>query len=314
MQSAYRKSWRRQGGSIWGHLAFLISVVFLSLLALPASAATLDRVKAAGKLVLGYRTDARPFSFGDGSAPPMGYSIALCERIADAVKTDLGLPQLTVEWVPVTADERFEAIMQGKIDLLCGSATVTLERRKLVSFSIPIDPAGIAAMLSASSPKALQDVLLGKPPSGPIWRGSPAQILENKTFTVVNGTTAETWLQSRLKDFQLTATVMPVDSYEAGVQSLLDGTSQVFFGDRPILAEVASASGHASDVVILSRLFTSEPIALAMARNDDDFRLIVDRTLSQIYKTKEFRDLYTKWFGEPDEGVITFFRQSALPD
>lgn len=314
MQSAYRKNSHRQGGSIWGHLAFLISVVFLSLLAVPASATTLERVKSTGKLVLGYRTDARPFSFGDGSAPPMGYSIALCEKIADAVKADLNMPQLTVEWVPVTPDDRFEAIVQGKIDLLCGSATVTLDRRKLVSFSIPIDPAGIAAMLSASAPSALQDVLLGKPPSGPIWRGSPAQILESKTFAVVNDTRAETWLQDRLKDFQLTATVLPVDSYEAGLQSLLDGTSQVFFGDRPILAEVAAASQNASNVIILGRLFTSDPIALALARDNDDFRLIVDRTLSQIYPTKEFRELYTKWFGEPDEGVITFFRQAALPE
>ena len=47
------------------------------------------------------------------------------------------------------------------------------------------------------------------PASGPIWRASPARVLEDKTFSVVTGTTGETWLAGRLNDFQLTANVDP---------------------------------------------------------------------------------------------------------
>ena len=110
--------------------------------------------------------------------------------------------------------------------------------------------------------RALQDVLSGRPPSGPIWRGSPAQILEDKTFSVVSGTTGQSWLEKRLNEFQLTAEVVPVDSYEAGTMKVLDGTTDVFFGDRSILVEAAAANPSASDLTILDRLFTSEPIAL----------------------------------------------------
>ena len=48
---------------------------------------------AAGKLTLGYRADARPFSYRDEAGKPAGYSVALCQKIAEQVKTELGLPR-----------------------------------------------------------------------------------------------------------------------------------------------------------------------------------------------------------------------------
>jgi ABC-type amino acid transport substrate-binding protein len=48
----------------------------------PASAATLDQVKQAGKLMLGYRSDATPFSYRDNTGKPAGYTVALCQKIA----------------------------------------------------------------------------------------------------------------------------------------------------------------------------------------------------------------------------------------
>ena len=65
---------------------------------------------------------------------------------------------------------------------------------------------------------------------------------------------------------------------------------------------------------MLDRLYTNEPLALGLARGDEDFRLLVDRTLSRIYRSAEFSDFYGKWFGTPDESVMTFFRQSALAE
>lgn len=313
MRSGTWRHWRRAGGSIRASLAILILLGVSSLPAVPSSAATLDRIRETGKMIIGYRDDSRPFAYKDEAGNPMGFSVELCQKVADDIKTELGLASLAIEWVPVTAETRFAAVEQGKVDIACGSATITLDRRKTVSFSIPIFPAGVAAMLRADAPKPLQDVLLGRPPSGPIWRASPAQILEHKTFSVVRDTTAETWLNDRIHDFHLSATVLPVETYEAGLKSVLDGTSHVFFGDRPILVEVAAASGNGDNVIVLDRLFTPEPIALVVPKNDDDFRLSVDRSLSGYLPSKEFRDVFTKWFGEPTDAIVTFFRQSAMP-
>ncbi len=56
------------------------------------------------------------------------------------------------------------------------------------------------------------------------------------------------------------------------------------------------------------------PLTLGLARGDDDFRLVVDRTLSRLFRSAEFRALYARWFGEPDESTLEFFRRSALPE
>jgi ABC-type amino acid transport substrate-binding protein len=88
----------------------------------------------------------------------------------------------------------------------------------------------------------------------------------------------------------------------------------VFFGDRSILLEASAASPSASNLLVLDRMFTSEPVALALQRNDDDFRLVVDRALSRAFRSDDFPDLYKKWFGAPDLGVLAFFRQNALAE
>ena len=47
---------------------------------------------------------------------------------------------------------------------------------------------------------------------------------------------------------------------------------------------------------------------------DEAFRLLVDRTLSELYRSGEIGALYAEFFGEPDESALEFFRWSALPE
>ena len=284
--------------------------------AMPASAATLDRVKAANKLTLAYEVDARPFSFKDEAGKAAGYSVDLCQRVADAVKAELGLSTLSVEWVPIKLGDRLQTMQQGKADVLCGADSVTLTRRKAFGFSLPIYPGGIGAVLRADSPAPLQEVLAkGHPESRPLWRGYPARtLLEDKTFSVIAGTTSEKWLASRISTFQLTAKVDPVETYAAGIQKVLDRSSDVFFGDLPILRDAAKRSPSGADLIVLDRNFTFEPLALPMERGDEDFRLLVDRTLSGLFRSEAFRAIYAKWFGVPDGSTLNFFRQTALPE
>ncbi len=296
----------------------LISVLLaLTAFASPASSAgALDRIRQSGKVMLGYRADAQPFSYRDESGNAAGYSVALCQSIADGLKADLGLANLSVEWVPVTIDDRFSAVQQGKVDLLCGAETETLSRRKEVSFSLPIFPSGIGALLAANAPPELELILeRGSPPSRPIWRGSPARtLLEQQTFAVVSNTRAVDWLRERAAAFDIGAKVVPVDSYEAGVQSLVNGTSDVLFGERAILLESAKRIPDAHGLTLLDRRFTNEPVALVLPRGDEDFRLAVDQKLSQTIRSDAFRGLYARWFGDFDQGAARFFRDTVLPD
>jgi polar amino acid transport system substrate-binding protein len=294
----------------------LLAMVLPFAAAVPADAATLDRIKQSGKITFGYRADARPFSYRDEAGKAAGYSVALCEKVAQQVKTELGLSALATDWVPVTIEDRFASVQQGKVDLLCSADTVTLARRKDVSFSIPIFPSGIGALLRADAPAALRELLAeGQPGPRPVWRGSPARaLLQRTTVSIVAGTTTVAWLAGRLDALELDANVVPVDSYEAGLQRVVDRSSDVLFGDWPILLEAAARSSSAGNLIVLDRLFTEEPIALALQRNDDDFRLVVDQSLSRLFVSKEMLGLYVKWFGEPDSSAFGFFRQTALPE
>jgi len=282
----------------------------------PAWAQTLDRVRTNSALKLGYDADARPFSFNAEQGKPDGYAVALCNKIADSLRAQLNLSKLDVEWVSLSGDAKTQAIESGAADLVCGAEPVTLTRRQRVSFSIPIFPSGTGALLSASSPLALREVLqYGEPSSRPVWRGSPARtILEHKTFSSIAGTTSEGWLTDRIKTFQLSATATPVNSYQQGIERVLDGSSAVLFGDMPILMDAAARSDNSGNLIVLQRHFTYEPLGLELARGDEDFRLAVDRALSQAYAAQDFRTFFTTWFGPPDEATVTFFRQTALPE
>lgn len=301
----------------WAVIAVsVLAAMATSALTMPAQAQTLDRVRTSSALKLGYDPDARPFSFNAEQGRPDGYAVALCNKIADSLRAQLNLSKLDVEWVSLSGDAKAQAIASGAADLVCGAEPVTLTRRQQVSFSIPIFPSGTGALLSTSSPLALREVLqYGEPSSRPVWRGSPARtILEHKTFSSIAGTTSEGWLSDRIKTFQLAATAAPVANYQQGIERVLDGSSAVLFGDMPILMDAAARSDNSGNLIVLQRHFTYEPLGLELARGDEDFRLAVDRALSQVYATQDFRTFFTTWFGPPDEATVTFFRQTALPE
>ena len=99
-----------------------------------------------------------------------------------------------------------------------------------------------------------------------------------------------------------------------GKASVLDGSTNVLFGDLPILLDAAARSEGSGSLIVLDRLFTYEPLALALPREDEDFRLAVDRALSEFYASEGFRNFFEEWFGPPEERVVTFFRQTTLPE
>ena len=300
--------------ALCGRAAMLATLALLALPTLPAAAAgTLDKVKASGKLTLGYRSDARPFAFSDGGKPA-GFSVELCLKVADAVKAELKLPTLAVEFVPLTAADRFEALQQGRVDLRCGTDPPTLQRRAMVGFSIPIFVAGTGALLRTDADRRLLDALEDRPdPAQPVWRGAPGLFSASVVFAAVAGTTIETTLIDALRRRRITVTVARVPDYAAGVQMVIDRRAAALFGDRPVLLDAAKR-GSTGELRVVERSFTREPLALALRRDDDVFRLLIDRSLSRLYRSPELGPLYTTWFGPPGPAVLQIFQSLALPE
>jgi polar amino acid transport system substrate-binding protein len=293
-------------------VAAFLGVLALSLAA-TAEAQTLTRIKDSATLRIGHRADARPFSYVDDAGQPAGYVVEMCQAVAEGLRQQLGLPEIKIEYLEVGTEERFQAVAEGRIDLLCGSSTVTLSRREIVSFSLPTFITGVSAALRADASSFLKEVLAGRrPTSAP--RTLVVEAFRDRVFGVRAGTTAEAWLERNLESLAVSARLVKVDDYAKGLEMTARGEIDAFFGDRAILLELIVQGQNAGFLELGERHLTYEPYALALTRGDEDFRLAVDRELSRLYGSGAIDPLFIKYFGRPNESVRTLFLLSSLPE
>ena len=204
--------------------------------------------------------------------------VELCRLVAAEAKAALGLDPIRIEYVPVGTEDRFQAVQDGRIDIECGSTTVTLSRRELVDFSLLIFVDGAAVLLRADGPEDLTG-------------------LAGQKIGVRGATTTEEALRDSLAEIKMDAEVVTVASHGEGLSKLEAGEIAAYFGDQAILIFLAARSDAPEKLKISDRQLTFEPYALALARGDDDFRLLVDRTLAGIYRTGLIDQLFTNAFG-----------------
>lgn len=264
----------------------------------PVGAQTLERVRDSGVLKIGYREDAAPYSYKDVIGQPAGYSVALCQAVATDIADEVGLAELAVEYVPVGTEDRFEALQEGRIDLLCGATTATLARRALVDFSVHTFIDGAGVLLRSDGP----DRFAG---------------LAGESVGVRAATTTEEALRNTLQRQNMEATVVPVQSHEDGLARLEAGEIAAYFADQAILVFLMSGSEAPDDLKLGEGQFTLEPYALGMQRGDDDFRLAVDTSLSHLYRSGEIDRIFTNSFGASatqSEILRALYLISALPE
>src|SRR6201989_3412301 len=96
---------------------------------------TLKNIKDTGAITLGFRDSSIPFSYLDDNQKPVGFAIDICMKIVDAVKKELKLEKLAVEFNPVTSSARIPLLANGTIDLECGSTTNNPDRLTQVAFT-----------------------------------------------------------------------------------------------------------------------------------------------------------------------------------
>ncbi|MEM6942460.1 MAG: amino acid ABC transporter substrate-binding protein [Pseudomonadota bacterium] len=293
-------------------LAFgaLIGALTLSVHVAPQAVAgpVLDKIVERKVIRFGYRTDAPPFAASvDGR--PQGFSIDLCGRIAGAILEVSDLPEITGTFVTVGAEDRFDAIVDGKIDVLCGPTTATLTRRERVAFTIPYFATGVGAMLRQDAPASYADVLM-EPIPGALPEGALADALSGRRLGMRAGTTAETWLMASEGD----ATIVSFDDHAAGATAVATGEIDVYFADQAILLGVAALHEDGAALQVSPATYTIEPYALAIPRGDEDLRLVMDRALSFLFRKKAFEPLYERYFGPLSLQARLFYRAAALPE
>jgi len=284
---------RRTGLASTSIAALLISVGV-------ASAGTLDRIALEKSIRIAYREDAPPFSYKDKIGEPTGFMVDLCRAVAKKLAEQPNLSSLNVVYVPVTAQDRFEAITQQKADLLCEPTSVTLSRREQVDFSIPTFLDGASLMVRADGSKN--------------WT---LRELAGQKIGVLAGTTTEESLRNSLKDAGIIGDVVAIKTHDEGLAMLDEGKISAYFADRSILLFLIKNSKAPDKLRLADDYLTVEPYALALPRGDADFRLAVDRALSHIYRSGEIVSIFRHTFGgkaEPSQILRTLYVISGLPD
>jgi ABC-type amino acid transport substrate-binding protein len=108
---------------------------------------------------------------------------------------------------------------------------------------------------------------------------------------------------------------VPVESHEDGLAKLQAGEIKAYFADRAILVWLLLYSG-AEGLWLSERQFSYEPYALALARGDDEFRLLVDATLATLYRSGAIDRIFTAAFGtnaRRSDMVEALYVINALP-
>lgn len=261
---------------------------------------TLKTIQQTKTIRLGYLQTAVPFSFADDKKQPAGFSVDLCQRVANGIQQQLGLSDLEIKWVPVTQENRFDMVRNGTIDLECGTSTHTLSRQKTLDFSLTtwVDGANFVVNPAVSGARRLSD-------------------LNGKKVAVITGTTTERAIAEISKRDFITLQLVPVKDHLEGMNALNDKKVDAYAADQAVLIGLAFAVRDQMRVLMGEQPFSYEPYGLVMRRGDPDFRLAVNTVVARVLRSGQIMEIYDRWFGKlgkPTPLLVATWATNGLPE
>ncbi|MFZ0763675.1 amino acid ABC transporter substrate-binding protein [Bradyrhizobium sp.] len=239
---------------------------------------TLAAIKSRHTVHLGYRESSPPFSFLDQANRPIGYSLELCQAVVDEIGVEVDDPGLKIEYVKVTSDDRIPAVVQGKIDLECGSTTANAERSKQVAFSPLMFVAGTKLMVpkdsTISAPKDLQ----------------------GKTVVVTRGTTNEQAMHALDKKFSLGLNIVTASDHEQSYQMLVDGKAAAFATDDILLYGLIARHKSQDKFHVVGDYLSYDPYGIMFRKGEPQLKEVVERAFRKLGTNHDLVPLYNKWF------------------
>ena len=230
----------------WAIAAYVMAMVGFAQAA--GSSPTLAAVKARGSLVCGVNEGLPGFSNVDERGIWTGFDVDFCRAIAAAI---FGDPK-KVKLVPLSADARFAALRDGKIDVLARNSTWTMGRE--TEFGLTFVGATYYDGQGFMVPRAL--------------RVSSALQLDGAKVCVQSGTTTIDNLADffssnsmALQEVISSSTDKSIKNYDAGLCSALTSDLSQLYALRLRLAKPR-------DQVILPDVISKEPLGPVVRNND----------------------------------------------
>ena len=249
---------------------------------------TLKKVKETGAITIGYRDSSIPFSYLDDNQKPIGFAIDICRNVVDAVKKELKLDQLKVEFSPVTSSTRIPLLANGTIDLECGSTTNNPERLKQVAFTnTHFLTATRFVSKKASNLNSIDD-------------------LKGKTVVSSAGTTNIKQLTEANAARNLGINIIPAKEHaESFLMVETDRAVAVVLDDILLASFVAGSKDPGAYVMSKDAFSKPEPYGIMLRKDDPAFKKVVDAATAALYKSADGQKLYDKWFMQtiPPKGL-----------
>jgi len=262
-------------------IAAAAGVLFCVTAAQAQDTSTLKKIKDSGSITIGNRESSFGFSYDDGSGKPVGYSIDICMRIVEAIKAENKMAKVDIKYQPVTSQNRIPLVVNGTVDIECGSTTNLVERQKDVAFSPDIFRYNVRMAVRADSGiKSIAD-------------------LQGKAVVTTAGTTSFRLLKAADKGQNLEVTQLSGKDHTESFLLVESGRAAAFVLDDILLAGQIANAKNPKDYLITGESLRTENQSLMFRKNDPEFKALVDRVVGGMMKSGEMDKLYTRWFLSP---------------
>ena len=148
--------------------------------------------------------------------------------------------------------------------------------------------------------------------------------MKDKILVAVLGTTNEKAAQAEIdaKKIAIKGDIVKVKDHSQAMLNLEQGRADAYVSDDVVLFGLKSTSKNPDEWEIVGPYFSYDPYGMMIPRNNDDFRLLGNKTIAALVKSGEMSSIYKKWF-EPGPTKIDYpmsdrlrdnFQLIALPD
>lgn len=243
----------------------------------------LDKIKETGAITLGHPETSVPFAFLGPDQKPIGYSVEICQFIADEIKSGLKLDKLEVRYNPTTSATRIPLLSNGTIDLECGNTTNLVARHEFVSFAPTTFVSKVVLVARKDGGVDVND------PSS--FRGkSIAGQAGGEDFRIV----------SRLNAFgNYGYTVTPTNDTAQTFLMVESGRAAAAVDDDALAYSQVALAKHPDDFVIGTKALAVAPYGIMEPKDDPAFKKAVDDAVLKAIKTGKVQALYDKYFNSP---------------
>ncbi len=242
---------------------------------------TLGKIKSSGAITVGHRDASVPFSYYNDKQEPIGYAMDLCLKIVDAVKAELKMPALKVNYQLVTSANRIPLMANGTIDLECGSTTNNVARQEQVWFTMThFVTANRWIAKKSANIKTLAD-------------------LKGKTIVSTAGTTNIKQITEINAAQSLGMNIISANGHPEAFQMVETGRAVAFVMDDILLASLAAQSQKPGDYEISAIGLSVEPYGIMVRKDDKAFKAVADKAMSAVYSSGQINAIYSTWFEKP---------------